>query len=276
MVISYILFVCFISKTVFGEELHEHKNMQSILNELDSMKKMLQHNSEKLIEIDYLRERTLALENEVEGLKHENHNLNQKVKTLERLYADRSVENVERTEKTDTTANRANNHSCSFKQKFESRKRTFKPNRQRSILQRQVSIQTHVAFTAGVSIPNLHNLGVHQTIVFDYVITNIGNAYHQHTGIFNVPVKGAYAITLTMTIEPDKFQWLELVVDGSSTYDIGAGQADARDYASTTHQWILELQTGSEVWVRKIGSSGQSDLHGNMHTIISGHLLFQT
>jgi hypothetical protein len=114
----------------------------------------------------------------------------------------------------------------------------------------QVSIQTHIAFTAGVSVDNLHNFGIHQTIIFDRVITNIGNAYHPHTGIFNVPVKGAYAITLTMTVEPDKVQWLELVVDGGSTYYISAGQADARDYASTTKQWILELQSGSEVWVR--------------------------
>jgi predicted nuclease with TOPRIM domain len=92
MMISYILCICFISLTVFGEELHEHHNLQLILKEMESMKKMLQHNSEKLIEIDYLRERTLVLENEIERLKHQNQNLNQKVETLERQCAEHSVE----------------------------------------------------------------------------------------------------------------------------------------------------------------------------------------
>ncbi|XP_060591216.1 uncharacterized protein LOC132746156 [Ruditapes philippinarum] len=217
MMIYCISFVCFISLIAFGEKIKEQQNLQSIWKE-----------------IDFLKERTLALESEVKGLKLQNDYLKQKVETLERQCAEHSVEDVERTEKTDTTANTSNNHSYSFKQTFESRKRTSKLNRQRSILPRQVSIQTHVAFTAGVSVDNLHNLGDHQAIIFDRVITNIGNAYHPHTGIFNVPVKGAYAITLTMTVEPDKFQWLELVVDGGSTYYISAGHAGARDFASTT------------------------------------------
>ncbi|XP_060591225.1 uncharacterized protein LOC132746164 [Ruditapes philippinarum] len=264
MMIYCISFVCFISLTAFGEKLHEQQNLQSIWKEL-----------EKLKEIDLLRERTLALEREVEGLKLQNQNLNQKVETLERRCAERPVEDVERTEKTGTMANTTNTHSYSFNQTFESRKQTSKLNRQRSILPRQVSIQTHIAFTAGVSVDNLHNLGEHQSIIFDRVITNIGNAYRPHTGIFNVPVKGAYAITLTMTVEPNKLQRLELVVDGGSTYYISAGQADARDYTSTTKQWILELHTASEVWVRKVGAA-YTDLHGNMDTIISGYLLFQT
>ncbi|XP_060591218.1 uncharacterized protein LOC132746158 [Ruditapes philippinarum] len=179
MMIYCISFVCFISLTAFGEKLHEQQNLQSIWKEL-----------EKLKEIDFLKERTLALENEVKGLKLQNYNLNQKVETLERRCAEHSVVDVERTGKTDTTANTANNHSYSFNQTFESRKRTSKLNRQKSILPRQVSIQTHIAFTAGVSVGNLHNLGIHQAIIFDRVITNIGNAYHPHTGTFIVPVKG--------------------------------------------------------------------------------------
>ncbi|XP_060579446.1 uncharacterized protein LOC132736352 [Ruditapes philippinarum] len=211
MRISYILCICFISITVFGEELHGNQNLHLILKEMDSMKKMLQHNSEKLIEIDYLRERTLALEREVEGLKHQNHNLNQKVETLERRCAEHSVEDVEGTLKSDTTVNTTNNQKYAYEQTFELKKRTSHFNRRRSMISRQTSLQSNIAFTAGVSAYNLHNLGNHQTIIFDHVITNIGNAYHPHTGIFNAPVKGAYVITLTMTVEPDGVQWLDIV-----------------------------------------------------------------
>ncbi|XP_060591217.1 uncharacterized protein LOC132746157 [Ruditapes philippinarum] len=272
MMISYILCICFISLTVFGEELHEHHNLQLILKEMDLMKKMLQHNSEKLIEIDYLRERTLVLENEVEGLKHENHNLNQKVKTLERQCAQRPVEDVNETEKSDTT----NIQKYAYEQTFELKKRTSHFNRQRSMISGQTSLQANIAFTAGVSVENLHNLGHYQTIIFDQVITNIGNAYHEHTGIFTVPVKGAYVITLTMTVEPNKVQWLDLVVDGVYINYISAGLGSTDNYASTTKQWILELDTGSEVWFRKTSDNNDQDLHGNMNTIMSGFLLFQT
>jgi uncharacterized protein YoxC len=73
--------VCFISLTAFGEKIHKQQNLQSILKELDKMK-----------EIDFLKERTLALERDVEGLKHQNHNLNQKVETLERQFAEHSAQ----------------------------------------------------------------------------------------------------------------------------------------------------------------------------------------
>jgi predicted Rossmann fold nucleotide-binding protein DprA/Smf involved in DNA uptake len=66
--------VCFISLTAFGEKLQEQQNLQSIWKEL-----------EKLKEIDFLKERTRALE-------LQNHYLNQKVETLERQCAEHSVE----------------------------------------------------------------------------------------------------------------------------------------------------------------------------------------
>jgi len=47
-----------------------------------------------------------------------------------------------------------------------------------------------VAFTAVVSAPSV-TLGQGQTIVFDQVITNIGNAYRGTTGIFRAPVRAS-------------------------------------------------------------------------------------
>jgi cell division protein FtsB len=67
--ILFILFLCFVSKNVNGEDLKEMKNLQSILKELETMKTMHK-------EIDYLKERTLALEKQ-------NKQLNQKIEKLE-------------------------------------------------------------------------------------------------------------------------------------------------------------------------------------------------
>ncbi|XP_060563690.1 uncharacterized protein LOC132723040 [Ruditapes philippinarum] len=53
------------------------------------------------------------------------------------------------------------------------------------------SIQAQVAFSAYLSHFQDH-LGLHQTIKFDKIITNDGNAYNAVTGIFTVPVTGTY------------------------------------------------------------------------------------
>ena len=131
-----------------------------------------------------------------------------------------------------------------------------------------------VAFTAGISSTDLHNLGEHQTIIFDKVLTNFGNAYHPHTGIFFVPFSGGYVITVTVTVKPGLAQWLELVVDGRVINSISAGPAASNDYASTTKQWILQLNSGSEVLLRTEFRT-RPDLHGNMNTMFSAFLLFE-
>lgn len=48
-----------------------------------------------------------------------------------------------------------------------------------------------IAFTATNSNDTGH-LGIHQTIIFDRVVTNIGNHYHPHSGIFTTIVAGVY------------------------------------------------------------------------------------
>ncbi|XP_060591223.1 complement C1q tumor necrosis factor-related protein 3-like [Ruditapes philippinarum] len=261
MVISYILLFCLISQNVFGEDLHNRQNLQSILKE-----------------IDYLKERTLALEKQ-------NKQLNEKIEKLENCCAEKTKEDDVRTANSGTLVNTTNTQNFALKSSSESTKefshrQTLTISKTSHLGQRTLgrrSPQSHVAFTAGVSSQNLNNLGDHQTIIFDNVITNIGNAYHPHTGIFTVPVKGAYVITLTMTVEPDQVQWLDLVVDGFVINFISAGQGSIHNYASTTKQWILDLVTGSEVWVWKTADlSEHRDLHGHMNTIISCFLLFQT
>ena len=46
-----------------------------------------------------------------------------------------------------------------------------------------------VGFTAAVGVYNLSNIAPMQRVVFDRVISNIGNAYGRATGIFRVPVE---------------------------------------------------------------------------------------
>jgi DNA polymerase I-like protein with 3'-5' exonuclease and polymerase domains len=71
----HIVCVLYFTHCYWRKKIKEQQNLQSIWKE-----------------IDFLKERTLALESEVKGLKLQNDYLKQKVETLERQCAEHSVE----------------------------------------------------------------------------------------------------------------------------------------------------------------------------------------
>ncbi|XP_052814270.1 uncharacterized protein LOC128241391 [Mya arenaria] len=89
-----------------------------------------------------------------------------------------------------------------------------------------------IAFTVSVSTKQIENLGKHQTIVFDHVITNVGSMYNPLTGIFHVPYSGTYVFSLTFNpgklMESDTY--LEIVQNGAQLADVLV-ENSARDSA---------------------------------------------
>ncbi|XP_052814246.1 uncharacterized protein LOC128241362 [Mya arenaria] len=144
-----------------------------------------------------------------------------------------------------------------------------------------------IAFTVSVSTKQIENLGKHQTIVFDHVITNVGGMYNPLTGIFHVPYSGTYVFSLTFN--PGKLMvsetYLEIVQDGAQLADV-LDENSARDsagnyigyglrYMSTTKTWVFNLRTGSDVWVRTTSYDATALVHGNHHTLLTGWFLFE-
>jgi len=61
--------------------------------------------------------------------------------------------------------------------------------------------ETPVAFFATLTSHIVH-AGQNQTIAFDRVLTNVGNAYNAHVGLFTAPVSGIYVFSVSLLSMP--------------------------------------------------------------------------
>ena len=72
---------------------------------------------------------------------------------------------------------------------------------------------------------SLEHCSVHQTVVFDKVKVNIRSGYDSHHGNFRAPVSGVYAISTTLSVQPNKNYRVAKVL-GNATNEIGYLYAD--------------------------------------------------
>ncbi|KAL3973728.1 AF4/FMR2 family member 4 [Sarotherodon galilaeus] len=133
---------------------------------------------------------------------------------------------------------------------------------------------TQVAFSASLMNGAYGDTGPFNTLftlIFKRVVTNVGNAYNQHTGIFTAPVRGVY-----------HFDWKVYgygnIAAGALLYRNGekiffAYEYPTSGYVSASNAASLLLQPGDQVSVRLYPNSRIHDSE-NHHTTFSGHLLF--
>ena len=121
------------------------------------------------------------------------------------------------------------------------------------------------------------NLGTHHTIIFDLVLSNIGNGYHEHTGIFTAPRSGMYVFYFAGMATPGHSMEFQLTKDGSvaiKSFSDGhaVSTSTAAGYDMSGNFGIMYLSQGSEVWVR---SAKAGEIFGGGSTSFSGFLLYE-
>ncbi|XP_064199647.1 cerebellin-3-like [Anguilla rostrata] len=110
------------------------------------------------------------------------------------------------------------------------------------------------------------------TVVYTHVITNVGGAYNQSTGIFTVPIRGVYYFSFTA------FGWINnaaiavsLFVNHEffmSAYDNNPGPG-----RGATNTITLQLEIGDIIYL-KLRADMQLHDNGNLYNTFNGHLLF--
>ncbi|XP_071124032.1 cerebellin-1-like [Mytilus edulis] len=129
-----------------------------------------------------------------------------------------------------------------------------------------------VAFMVKNSI-NLHNIPSKSVVVYNTVITNLGNGYDKSTGIFTAPSNGVYIFSWTVLTPHGKFFFTYLALNGNLIARNFAGARKEADSASGSQNVVIEVKKDDKIYVTiQEGYTGQY-LFGNSWSTFSGYKL---
>lgn len=120
---------------------------------------------------------------------------------------------------------------------------------------------------------------LHDAIVFNEVITDIGTAYNKHTGIFTTPFAGIYVFHTNIVSERGYYIEASIQVNDKATV---SAISDHRVFSNRHYfdNWdqgsaaaVLALKKGDKVCVSVQWPQGSHDVHGVGKSSFSGYLL---
>ncbi|XP_045175972.2 complement C1q-like protein 2 [Mercenaria mercenaria] len=134
---------------------------------------------------------------------------------------------------------------------------------------RRAENETPVAFFAKMG-SHLDHAGIHQTFIFEIVVTNVGNAYNNHLGVFVAPVAGTYVFSTTLVSSYHVNAHAQFVKNGKAitTMFVSGGESG---HDTTSQTIVLQLQKGDDVSVQNLDSD--KSFYGSSHSTFSGFLL---
>ncbi|KAL4226237.1 Complement C1q-like protein 3 [Mactra antiquata] len=144
-------------------------------------------------------------------------------------------------------------------------------DKERSVIGiRQAEIEAPIAFYAHLGRNNLEHAGIGQIVIYDSVVTNVGNGYSGSSGAFTAQVDGIYVFSSTLVallhnnVRTSIFKNSDLI-----NYMFAGGVESLLNSSSNTI--VLQLNKGDVITVRI--ADGNSSMQGYESSSFSGFLL---
>ena len=126
-----------------------------------------------------------------------------------------------------------------------------------------------VAFTAAVTSPsNTWNSG---NLIFNRIVSNLGNGYNHRTGVFTAPVAGTYVFYVSINEYHKLGIGLEIVLNNVSKVRL-LGYSDSI-HQTGTNMVVLNLQKNDGVCVRRYWGKGYYTYSDVPLTTFSGFMI---
>ena len=129
--------------------------------------------------------------------------------------------------------------------------------------------QRNIGFTSAVG-SNTRFPGYDQTIVYDHIVTNVGNGFDPYTGVFGADKAGTYVFAISARSGSTAYYTtLELVHRGNVLCRAYASATDTDQGGCVA---VVHLQPGDHVMVRHMHGAGDV-LTNNYYNVFSGFLI---
>jgi hypothetical protein len=94
------------------------------------------------------------------------------------------------------------------------------------------------------------------TLVFNTIITTVGNAYNPSTGIFTAPTQGNYVFFVNVQGYSNQYIYVDIVLNGSTKVRTMAYGDSNNNYNAGPNLVALTLQKGDRVWIKRFSGLG--------------------
>ena len=105
---------------------------------------------------------------------------------------------------------------------------------------------------------NLSSLSKHSTLIFQTVLTNVGDGYNPSNGVFTSQRKGAYFFSWTTLTKIGNIFLIEIVLNGNQVGVRHHGHGNRHSDANqpSIQNAVVAMQKGDRVWIRAISDIG--------------------
>lgn len=225
------------------------------------------------------KQERIRIEMELETLKETQRNIKVDIKTLTESYISEKLENIDNSlqsfvkedvfkQQTEATGSKLDAMAIVLDELAGSMEEKYQ-----SVATKVTGItesQQHVSFSARLS-SSIESLGPWETVVFNNVITNIGNTYSGVTGVFTAPNNGIY-VFYTHILATDRPLEMSLQQNGSNKMLL---YVHGGHRGSDSNLIVLQLAKGDTVKVVKHGPWGSKPFYVHkVWSTFSGYMLY--